>query len=346
VLPVNVRAFHLVQRVTMALSFCGSVAALGLAGWQTVVELRWLGMDPGSPWVRPTGGFGVAIISGLLALGLVAIGAASLRLRELERQAGPPPPRIGVSTARRRRLMNALQYLPAALPAGWSEPMSVKGTVAWTFAVKDAIATVWTVAGDVGPSLHVALARKGGEGRVSDVEALEVFGAFVDVTEFVEVESAPSRVLQTHPLARAWMALPREVAAALPRPERLPVPDEKPLNQHLIAARKHLPEKLPFGWSVPVAVTDKYEGWDDGAWMVEDDDAVVIACLVTSRGRVKLAVTIFHPDQSDVTEARAMAVLKHFRGISEFVQTDATGVQGGRMYLGEIQKTDSRALLN
>lgn len=115
------------------------------------------------------------------------------------------------------------------------------------------------------------------------------------------------------------------------------------MNEHLAAARKHLPAKLPFEWSVPLALTEPH----DGAWLIADDDVAFIVCLVTSLGRVKLAVTIWYPDERTVDEVRAYGVLEHFRGIREFVQTDgAKEIPGARMYLGEIEATQEQAPLN
>jgi hypothetical protein len=43
-----------------------------------------------------------------------------------------------------------------------------------------------------------------------------------------------------------------------------------------------------------------------------------------------------------------MRVLRHFRGVNEFVQTpvDGDGLEGARAYLGEIEAPTKRAMLN
>jgi hypothetical protein len=70
-------------------------------------------------------------------------------------------------------------------------------------------------------------------------------------------------------------------------------------------------------------------------------------CLVTSPERVKLVVTIWHPDEKTVEPARAYSVLEHFRGIREFVPTGgAEDIPGAQVYLGEIEATEDRASLN
>jgi hypothetical protein len=75
----------------------------------------------------------------------------------------------------------------------------------------------------------------------------------------------------------------------------------------------------------------------------------MLACLCTSKGRVKLAVTIFRPDGEEVTEGTALELLRQFRGVLEFVQTDTSEDPPPRRctYLGELQPARAeRAMLN
>jgi hypothetical protein len=114
---------------------------------------------------------------------------------------------------------------------------------------------------------------------------------------------------------------------------------------------------VPTGWSVPIAITEDHGmDWKDGAWMMGAGEEVLIACLCTSKGRVKLAVTIFRGDGQEVSEGTAMELLRQFRGVLEFVQTDSTedspeeaeeGAPRRYTYLGELQPVrGQRAMLN
>ncbi len=280
---------------------------------------------------------------GLVAL-LVGLVLVRDRWRDLrDGQAQLLGKAVPLRSTRSARLTLALQFIPFPPPEGWSRPVSPRGTVMWHFQTPGEDVAVWVVLARYGPKVYAALARRGSAEHVDDARALEVLGHLQDVTEFIEVEETPSAVAERLPGARTWLALERDAAAAMARPPKAPVPVDAKLNEHLRAARRYLPAKLPVGWSTPVAFTEPAEGWDDGAWMIDDDDVVILACLVTAQGRVKLAVTIFCPDQTVVTEARAMDVLKNFRGVSEFEQTDLEeGIAGARMYLGELQRGEGK----
>jgi hypothetical protein len=72
--------------------------------------------------------------------------------------------------------------------------------------------------------------------------------------------------------------------------------------------------------------------------ILDDDDVVLLVTLLPPDPRVKLAVTLVDPDRATVTEARAKDVLRHFRGIKRFVQTDFSNeIAGARMYLGGVE---------
>jgi hypothetical protein len=255
--------------------------------------------------------------------------------------------RLLLSPKRLKRLERVAEFLPDPPPLGWKPFFSPAGLSASWLSVADGIVVVaWVLPDDVGYRLHVALVPKDNRPIPHD-RAAEILAHFRGVGRFAELAQSPEPIAKEYPTVRTWIALSYEAIAALARPARSPEVIDGPLNEHLAAARKHLPAKLPDDWSVPLAITEPHEGWTDGAWLIADDDVNFIACLVTSRGRVKLAVTIFHPDGVAVNDARAYSVLEHFRGIREFVSTEgAKEIPGARMYLGEIDAMEEPALLN
>lgn len=135
-----------------------------------------------------------------------------------------------------------------------------------------------------------------------------------------------------------WREARREGArakhpAAQPLPAEPPTFEDKPLPWHMTASRKHLPWKLPVGWSVPLALADM-----GGIWMIDVQEFSVLVAYATVRERIMLAVTIVPPRGREVTETFALGVLKHFLGVGEFVPShvDET-VPGARMYLGGLR---------
>lgn len=86
----------------------------------------------------------------------------------------------------------------------------------------------------------------------------------------------------------------------------------------LYDARNHLPRQPPQGWSVPVASSEA-----DGAWMIETDDATLIAQLVRDGVRVKLTVIIMPDDMKRPDDFESMEYLRHFRNVGDFVEQEA-----------------------
>jgi len=86
----------------------------------------------------------------------------------------------------------------------------------------------------------------------------------------------------------------------------------------LYDARNHLPKEPPQGWSVPVASSEA-----DGAWMIETDDATLIAQLVRDGVRVKLTVIIMPDDMKRPDDFESMEYLRHFRKVGDFVEQEA-----------------------
>jgi hypothetical protein len=241
---------------------------------------------------------------------------------------------------RMQRLLELLELLPEKTPPGWVGPINLKPTAgSWTAFWNGAVIIAYFV-DDEPPARHffVTLASKDAA-NLSDDRAAETLAHFRGIGPFMEMESTPDALTERFPHTRTWVALPYETIKKMPIPATRPAILDTPLNAHLRAVREHLPAKLPMGWSVPIAVPegpDDYEG--DGAWLVDEDDAAIIVQLVTSEGRTKLYVTIFHPGGEPVSEARAHGILVHFRGVSEFVQREDDGsIKGARTFLGEIE---------
>jgi len=174
---------------------------------------------------------------------------------------------------------------------------------------------------------------------VNDARCSAILGEMRLVSEFAEAEPYAK-----WPSARAWLGTLPEFELPAPVPSKPPVVREPDLSPHLVAARKYLPAKLPPGWSVPMAVTSSYgTEWSAGAWAIGVDDQLVLAALVTSKGRVKLMVAIIRPDGSRASESEALRVLKHFRGVLEFVESPgAEDAPGSVFYLGELPASPAK----
>ena len=196
-------------------------------------------------------------------------------------------------------------------------------------------------------AVRVYVTGRGAQEPVSDARCAEILAHIRHVGEFIEGEPD-----EDYPQARVWIGVPVGQRPRWRVPKSIPPPRERALSPHLVAARKYLPQRLPRGWSVPVAIADDHgTEWKDGAWMIgTSDDRFLIACLVTSKGRVKLSVTFFGADGEEVSEGAAVEMLRHFRGVLEFAQTEATSDEGEvptRTYLGEIApEGGARVLLN
>jgi hypothetical protein len=248
---------------------------------------------------------------------------------------------------RMKRMRELLEFLPEETPPGWSPLVNPKGTVTWYAVTSDGVVILtWLVAYDLGYHLCVALAGKHGS-IVSEARSAEILAHFRGVGPFMERDSLPDFIRERFPHAREWVALPYETIKKVPRPARPPAILDRPLNAHLLAVRKHFPTKLPEFWSVPLAVTEPRGEYASGVWIIEEDDVAFTVSLVSSRGRAKLAVTILYPEDEAVNEWRAYGILKHFRGVSEFAQTEDDGeIPGARMYLGEVVAVAQRPLLS
>jgi hypothetical protein len=263
-----------------------------------------------------------------------------------EEEAAPPAPAVGQKPSRVTTLLQARDFLPEEPPEGWSIPLAIGGSHRWMLDTKkETVALVlsrqrWMMA------VKVFISGLGAKEPVSDARCAEILAHMRNVGEFIEAAAD-----KEYPEIRVWVAIPTGIRPRWRVPRSIPAPRERELSPHLVAARKYLPQKLPDGWSVPVAIGDDHgTEWKDGAWMIgTTDERFIVVCLVTSRGRVKLSVTFFGADAIEMSEGAAVDMLRHFRGVLEFAQTEAVheGEVPTRTYLGEITPDGGvRAVLN
>jgi hypothetical protein len=217
--------------------------------------------------------------------------------------------------------------LPRRSPEGWSIPVAPRNGATWRVVVDDVLVLAWVHLEPYGPQFFVAMMHPGREEEVPHNRAIEILAHFREVTEFVECEEVPSGI--TNRAARCWMALPVELLDIVYAAPKLPRPVEPPVHEHLGAVRKHLPEKLPFGWSPFIAAREAPD-----TWMIRDDDLFIIVSLCTTSKGIKLHVGIIGNPEEPPDETRVADVLQHFRGVREFLETAADGPI--RTFLGEI----------
>jgi hypothetical protein len=282
----------------------------------------------------------------LLLAALACFVSLSHLLKMIWRFAFTPPEELGTPWEEfDGRMDRTRKILPEDPPPGWTAPVRARGEVKWDVDTGNERVSVALVKRGGVFLARVVVAPREGQAPVSDARCLEALRAMRGMPAFVEAEPFPAS-----PEARVWLAMLPESRLPVKVPAALPAPQEPELSPHLVAARKHLPDKLPFGWSVPMAVTsDHGTEWRDGAWAFGvDHEQLVLACLCTSKGRVKLMVAIIRGDGTRASESDALEVLKHFRGVLEFVETPGgDDAPGSVLYLGELRPGRSeRAALN
>ena len=246
---------------------------------------------------------------------------------------------------RRAVMAKARAFLPAEPPPGWSRPMVRRTWFAWEVYAADVVLFAWVVEQDLGPKLFVALANRRSAAAVADERASEILSHLRGVSHFEEVENNPAPIRARYPGARVWTAMPAETFAALPKPPRFPALGDEAMDPVLAAARRYFPAKLPEDWSVPIGIFDP-DDTDKRLWTIEVVDHVALVALVSTCGRIVLAVTVFRPDLTPVNSACVQDVLNQFRGISAFVQTDIDEIPNAVAYLGEIESTPQQVTLN
>jgi hypothetical protein len=250
------------------------------------------------------------------------------RLEEIDALQSLP---VFTGKTRLDRLYRARDFLPEVPPPGWSASYVTRDEHAWMTDVGELGLLVQLL--HQGPiwGLRVHIVPRGSKIPASDARCAEVLGQLRRVGDFIECAG-----IDELPGVRVWLGLPHGMRPRWRLPPEVQEPREARVHPFLAAARKHLPEKLPAGWSVPVAMTDdRGTTWKDGAWMFAVDDLMVLVALCTSKGRIKLCVSMFYPPGEELSEGDALDVLKHFRGVVEFSEGERHR-EGFVAYFGDI----------
>jgi hypothetical protein len=315
-----------------------SVAAVGLVAIARGTADLYVAAPPGQ-----------RLPAALIAVGVPLFAFYGAAAREKWREVRRTPDDSSLlgpgGTRRVERLLVARDFLPDPLPEGWSPPLAARGSDSWAVEVgRDAL--IVKLDRVLGAQLVKAIiVPRGRKEPVSDERSREILRHLRELGEFIET-MPPTELAVT---ARMWAAWPR---AARPRfirplqslPPEAPTLLDRPLPWHMTASRRHFPSKLPIGWSAPLAVDEM-----GGIWMIDVEDFPVLMAYAMHRDRITLAVTIIPPEGAEVTETFALSVLKHLRGVGEFVPTDvADKVPGARMYLGAVHPEEAarRSALN
>jgi hypothetical protein len=242
-----------------------------------------------------------------------------------------------------KRVFRAHDFLPEKQPPGWSVPFKLRAEESWAMDVGDEGLLVRLQRRGPFWLLRAFITTRGGGRLANDSRCAEILSHLQGLGEWLESDAG------AFPATRVWAAFPRAQRPRFDVPEDLSWPPEPAGKPRLAAVRKHLPEKLPEGWSLPVALADDHgTGWTDGGWlMAVDETLMAIVSLCTSDGREKLAVALFHRDGSDVGDAEAVDVLRHFRGVHEFSQGKRAAEAPFTAFLGDIvARPRDRATLN
>src|SRR5579859_1876054 len=298
-------------------------------GWPDLVVVVVSAVAVASTVARWTGGrLDVTVLAVASVVAMAHAYTLTLRLRFAEAEELVPR-----TTEYAERMARTREVLPAEPPPGWSRPVRPQRSLAWHVRTEAELVSVTVVRRGGVPVARVLIAPREGDALVGDARCEAILGKMRLVGEFAEAEPYAK-----FPTARAWLGALPEFELPAPVPAKPPAVREPELSPHLVAARKYLPAKLPAGWSVPVAITSSYgTEWSSGAWAVGVDDQLVLAALVTSKGRVKLMVAIISADGSRASEGEALRVLRHFRGVLEFVESPgAEDAPGSVFYLGEL----------
>jgi hypothetical protein len=247
--------------------------------------------------------------------GLFACGAAVWSVHRLSEEVrypegAPPPCRTPDDVF---TMYAARDFMPAKWPADWSTPIVTKGTRAWRFTAGSV--RVYVLLCSRGrQSLNVRVWMEPAKGEaLSDDRCSEILGAFRLVGEWIEATVGRSGRAKG---ARLWLAVPTAGRIRLrdpAPPDKMPTPVGRKLSEVVREVRRYLPEKLPAGWSAPVAVEE-----GDG-WLIDTDDYLVLVGLATTQTGVRLMVALIAASEEDVRPDGAIDVLRHFRNVREFV---------------------------
>ena len=308
--------------------FC-LAAGLGVATYQL---LRLYAEYLGFPW-WDVGVIGCGVLLALLAYLGLRDPARDRDTRLLAWLPGDPPKYIGV-------LQQVRDFLPSPVPDAWSVSRAFLGRGERVLDTPSERLRVTLIRRVEQSLLRVVIAPRAGATPVADDRCAELLAPFRGVTAWTEIEPYRDSARGD----RVWLGSLAVRPPTYDPPPHPPAPRAPELSPHLLAARRHFPGRLPWRWSVPVALTqDNGTGWKDGTWMFRvDGEVTALVSLVTDESRVKLAVTFLWPPDESPNEATALDVLRHFRGITEFVQckNQDDELPTGCTYLGEIALGD------
>ncbi len=207
-------------------------------------------------------------------------------------------------------------FIPRSPPSGWSAPVAPLGGCDWTFTAdgQDVLVQLDCRGVDAVCVRVTILPPEGTTEPPSDARCREVLGRLVGIRMWIELLGSGSGRLQS---SRAWVGMPDEQpkGANGQLPERLPEVEGRVVSQTASELRRHLPEKLPRGWSVPVAMPS-----DDG-WIFQAAPFVVMLGFRTVLDRTKLFV-LLEPSakrKHPVTWEEVIGVLRHLRNVRDFV---------------------------
>ncbi len=305
----RVRSLRRRRRITRAL-FQG-LAAFGF------VLIAWGAWRTGTP----RGAIRLAAFA--LAMSPLLCGAFALWLERIDDEQ-PERSNLSIPASRDRdtRLRLALEFLPEPRPAGWTRPFSPRGTVCWLAFAAD-VAVFWWVLDDdqIGTFLYVALTSRDLQRPVAHEHVGDILAQFRFVGPFAEMLTTPTDLATKYPAARTWVALPYETLAGLTVPEKPVKWVDDPRNDYLAKVRAHLPDKLPEGWSTPVAFDGSSDLLEAMCWLITAGDVVLVIMGIGEDVR-ELTVTVFLPEGRRATEEQARRVLAHFRGVGAFAPAD------------------------
>jgi hypothetical protein len=221
-----------------------------------------LGVIPSAAW--RAGRLGAWALLAMFALGAAVVlfgGAAAWLGRILDHLAEPPWRRSPLSGKAWKRLHHWLAFQPWPKPPGWEGPFSPGGTWwAWVYRTGAISVASWAQWSEAGERFFVALVPTDGKRR-GDACTTEMLSHFGVVGPLVELSESPEWLARAFPGTRTWTVLLDDGVASWPAPPKQPQGVERLWEEPVAGAPAHPPEKLPGGWSVPVAVTkqDRHE---------------------------------------------------------------------------------------
>ncbi len=227
----------------------------------------------------------------------------------------------------------ACDYLPVTPPPGWSTPVTSRRAVG-----------TWLVTADGGEDLQVQMDIRGQRAPVvrvvilppegtteptSDARCREILRHLRVAGQWFELLVQPDTPERKVSSMRVWLGADWSLVPKLEsgRIDKLPeLPETRPLPTMTEELRRHLPEKLPSGWSVPIALRD-----DDG-WMFQTERFLVVVGLRAVREHARLVVSLVADGEEELDRKQAAQVLRRFRYVREWVPEDAGDTPGTHTY--------------